>query len=265
MLDARRDEEEVAEAQAGRLGAGTLQPGLAVGDEMEDGVVLGRQSQSPRRGQLAVAVEALDEPQIPQHFGQGVVRLGPGRLVQHRRRGSWAGSDDRLYICDILSWTVRLQGRRTVLVATHWERGAARFTTRERHMATIAVMGASGNIGSKITEHLLAGGHTVRAIGRSAEKLAGARARGRGGPARRRRRRGVPEPGLRGRGRRVHAAAAQPRLARRPRRDGSSRDVDRRGHREERRRPRGRDQQRRGRRCRPAPGRSPGCTRRKRV
>ncbi len=45
-------------------------------------------------------------------------------------------------------------------------------------MATIAVMGASGNIGSKITEHLLAGGHTVRAIGRSAEKLAGARARG---------------------------------------------------------------------------------------
>lgn len=45
-------------------------------------------------------------------------------------------------------------------------------------MATIAVMGASGNIGSKITEHLLAGGHTVRAIGRSAEKLAGAKARG---------------------------------------------------------------------------------------
>jgi uncharacterized protein YbjT (DUF2867 family) len=45
-------------------------------------------------------------------------------------------------------------------------------------MATIAVMGASGNIGSRLTEHLLAGGHTVRAIGRSAEKLAGARARG---------------------------------------------------------------------------------------
>ena len=45
-------------------------------------------------------------------------------------------------------------------------------------MATITVMGASGNIGSKVTEHLLAGGHTVRAIGRSAEKLAGARARG---------------------------------------------------------------------------------------
>jgi uncharacterized protein YbjT (DUF2867 family) len=45
-------------------------------------------------------------------------------------------------------------------------------------MATIAVMGASGNIGSKVTEHLLAGGHTVRAIGRSADKLAGARARG---------------------------------------------------------------------------------------
>ncbi len=84
MLDARRDEEEVAEAQAGRLGAGTLQPGLAVGDEMEDGVVLRRQPQPPRRGQLAVAVEALDEPQIPQHFGQGVVRLGPGRLVAAR-------------------------------------------------------------------------------------------------------------------------------------------------------------------------------------
>jgi uncharacterized protein YbjT (DUF2867 family) len=45
-------------------------------------------------------------------------------------------------------------------------------------MATIAVMGASGNIGSKITDHLLAGGHTVRALGRSAEKLAGAKARG---------------------------------------------------------------------------------------
>jgi uncharacterized protein YbjT (DUF2867 family) len=45
-------------------------------------------------------------------------------------------------------------------------------------MATIAVMGASGNVGSKITEQLLAGGHTVRAIGRSAGKLAGAKARG---------------------------------------------------------------------------------------
>ena len=30
-------------------------------------------------------------------------------------------------------------------------------------MATIAVMGASGNIGGRITEQLLAGGHTVRA------------------------------------------------------------------------------------------------------
>ena len=45
-------------------------------------------------------------------------------------------------------------------------------------MATIAVMGASGNIGSRITEHLLAGGHTVRALGRSVEKLAGAKGRG---------------------------------------------------------------------------------------
>ncbi len=45
-------------------------------------------------------------------------------------------------------------------------------------MATIAVMGASGNIGSRISEQLLAGGHTVRALGRSAEKLAGLKARG---------------------------------------------------------------------------------------
>jgi uncharacterized protein YbjT (DUF2867 family) len=45
-------------------------------------------------------------------------------------------------------------------------------------MATIAVMGASGNIGSRVGEHLLAGGHTVRAVGRSAEKLAGLKARG---------------------------------------------------------------------------------------
>jgi uncharacterized protein YbjT (DUF2867 family) len=45
-------------------------------------------------------------------------------------------------------------------------------------MATIAVMGASGNVGSKVADRLLAGGHTVRAIGRSAEKLATAKARG---------------------------------------------------------------------------------------
>jgi uncharacterized protein YbjT (DUF2867 family) len=45
-------------------------------------------------------------------------------------------------------------------------------------MATIAVMGASGNIGGRISEQLLAGGHTVRALGRSAEKLAGLKARG---------------------------------------------------------------------------------------
>jgi uncharacterized protein YbjT (DUF2867 family) len=45
-------------------------------------------------------------------------------------------------------------------------------------MATIAVMGASGNIGSRITDQLLAGGYRVRAIGRSAEKLAGAKAKG---------------------------------------------------------------------------------------
>jgi uncharacterized protein YbjT (DUF2867 family) len=45
-------------------------------------------------------------------------------------------------------------------------------------MATIVVMGASGNIGGKVTDLLLGGGHSVRAIGRSAEKLAGARARG---------------------------------------------------------------------------------------
>lgn len=45
-------------------------------------------------------------------------------------------------------------------------------------MATIAVMGASGNIGGRISEQLLAAGHTVRALGRSAEKLAGLKARG---------------------------------------------------------------------------------------
>ena len=96
MLDAGRDEEEVAEPQPGRLGAGTLQPRFAVGDEMEDGVVLRRQPEPPRGGQLAVAVEALDEPQIPQHFRHGVVRLSPGRLVQHglpqrRRAGRTIG------------------------------------------------------------------------------------------------------------------------------------------------------------------------------
>jgi uncharacterized protein YbjT (DUF2867 family) len=45
-------------------------------------------------------------------------------------------------------------------------------------MATIAVMGASGNIGGRISERLLAAGHTVRALGRSAEKLAGLKAKG---------------------------------------------------------------------------------------
>ena len=45
-------------------------------------------------------------------------------------------------------------------------------------MATIAVMGASGNIGSRIGEQLLAGGHAVRALGRSAARLAGLKARG---------------------------------------------------------------------------------------
>ena len=45
-------------------------------------------------------------------------------------------------------------------------------------MATIAVMGATGNIGGRISETLLAGGHTVRALGRSADKLAGLKAKG---------------------------------------------------------------------------------------
>jgi uncharacterized protein YbjT (DUF2867 family) len=45
-------------------------------------------------------------------------------------------------------------------------------------MATIAVMGATGNIGGRISEALLAGGHTVRALGRSADKLAGLKAKG---------------------------------------------------------------------------------------
>ena len=79
-------------------------------------------------------------------------------------------------------------------------------------MATIAVMGASGNIGSKITEHLLAGGHTVRAIGRSAEKLAGAKARGAevliGDAADA----AFLSRAFSGRGRGVHDAAVQPGL-----------------------------------------------------
>ena len=45
-------------------------------------------------------------------------------------------------------------------------------------MATIAVMGATGNIGGRISETLLAGGHKVRALGRSADKLAGLKANG---------------------------------------------------------------------------------------
>ncbi len=45
-------------------------------------------------------------------------------------------------------------------------------------MATFAVMGATGNIGGRISEQLLAGGHTVRALGRSLEKLAGLKAKG---------------------------------------------------------------------------------------
>jgi uncharacterized protein YbjT (DUF2867 family) len=45
-------------------------------------------------------------------------------------------------------------------------------------MATIAVMGASGNIGGRISAQLLAAGHKVRALGRSAERLAGLQARG---------------------------------------------------------------------------------------
>jgi uncharacterized protein YbjT (DUF2867 family) len=45
-------------------------------------------------------------------------------------------------------------------------------------MATIAVMGASGNIGGRISDQLLAAGHKVRAIGRSAEKLAALKGRG---------------------------------------------------------------------------------------
>ena len=205
----------------------------------------------PGRRQLAVAVEALDQPQIAQHLGQRIVRLGPGRLVAARlarRLSPGLTSDDRLCICDILAWTVRPPGVELCLVATHWERGAARFTTRERHMATIAVMGASGNIGGRITEQLLAGGHTVRAIGRSAEKLAGAKGARGGGPARRRRRRGVSDQGVHGRGRRVHDAAAQPRRARR-----SAPDMDRVGTAiaeaiaKSGVAPRGRDQQRRRR------------------
>ena len=45
-------------------------------------------------------------------------------------------------------------------------------------MATFAVMGATGNIGGRIAEQLLASGHTVRALGRSIDKLAGLKAKG---------------------------------------------------------------------------------------
>jgi len=45
-------------------------------------------------------------------------------------------------------------------------------------MATIAVMGATGNVGGRIAERLLADGHTVRALGRSLDKLAGLKAKG---------------------------------------------------------------------------------------
>ncbi len=45
-------------------------------------------------------------------------------------------------------------------------------------MATFAVMGATGNIGSRISEHLLASGYTVRALGRSLDKLAALKAKG---------------------------------------------------------------------------------------
>ena len=45
-------------------------------------------------------------------------------------------------------------------------------------MATIAVMGATGNVGGRLSEQLLAGGHRVRALGRSLDKLAGLKAKG---------------------------------------------------------------------------------------
>jgi uncharacterized protein YbjT (DUF2867 family) len=50
--------------------------------------------------------------------------------------------------------------------------------SEETTMATFAVMGATGNIGSKVSEQLLAGGHSVRALGRSLDKLAGLKAKG---------------------------------------------------------------------------------------
>jgi len=115
VLDAGRDEQEVADLEAHRLDAGLRQPGFAVGDEVEDGVVLRGQAQAPRGGQLAVAVEALDQPQIAQDLGQGVVRPGPGGFVENaglpRRSGAhWSLArqrlDDRLIICDTLSWIV---------------------------------------------------------------------------------------------------------------------------------------------------------------
>lgn len=42
----------------------------------------------------------------------------------------------------------------------------------------IAVMGAAGNIGRRISEQLLDAGERIRALGRSAEKLASLKSRG---------------------------------------------------------------------------------------
>lgn len=44
--------------------------------------------------------------------------------------------------------------------------------------STIAIVGATGNIGHTLTEALLKKGHSVRAIGRSAQKLQGLKAKG---------------------------------------------------------------------------------------
>ena len=139
--------------------------------------------------------------------------------------------------------------------------GARSIQNRERHMATIAVMGASGNIGGRISEQLLAGGHKVRALGRSPEKLAGLKAKGAevliGDAADAR----VPDHGLHRRRRRVHAAAPQPGLARLPGRARPGRRGHRPGDRDERRAPRRRAQQRRWRtRVRPRSDRRPAST-----
>ena len=80
---ARRDQQEVAVPR--RVGAlpGRSSQASPSATKWKMAWSSAGSAEPPRRRQLAVAVEALDQPQIAQDLGQRVVRLGPGRLVQH--------------------------------------------------------------------------------------------------------------------------------------------------------------------------------------